>query len=229
MSTPWALGIAFVVAYLFGSLPFGYLIARIVAGVDIRKSGSGNIGATNVARVLGKRMGLLVLLLDCLKGALPTALLPIVLTDSNALRLHLAVLSGTAAILGHMFPCWLKFRGGKGVATALGVALALGPLSTAAAFAVFVLCVALTRIVSLSSILGACTFCGVELWWLRPAPFGEETWSLATFSIVVPLLIVIRHRSNLVRLMRGTEPKFQFGGKDQPIPSEKPQSVEPMP
>ncbi len=119
-----ALGVAFVAAYLVGSLPFGLLIGRYVAGVDIRQAGSGNIGATNVARVLGKRLGLIVLILDCLKGALPTAILPGLLSDSAGFRLHLAVVSGTAAILGHMFPCWLKFRGGKGVATALGVALA---------------------------------------------------------------------------------------------------------
>jgi glycerol-3-phosphate acyltransferase PlsY len=228
VTVPLALGAAFVVAYLIGSLPFGFLIARYVAGVDIRQSGSGNIGATNVARVLGKRLGLTVLLLDCLKGALPTACLPWLLSDSAGVRLHLAVVSGTAAILGHMFPCWLKFRGGKGVATALGVALALAPLSTAAAFLVFVVCMALTRIVSLSSILAACSFCGVELWRLRPSPFGDETWSLAAFSTFVPLLIIVRHRANLVRLLRGTEPKFQFGGKSKPpSPEEGPPSVGP--
>jgi glycerol-3-phosphate acyltransferase PlsY len=229
-----ALGAAFVVAYLIGSLPFGFLIARYLAGVDIRQSGSGNIGATNVARVLGKRLGLTVLLLDCLKGAVPTACLPWLLSDSAGLsgsageRLHLAVVSGTAAILGHMFPCWLKFRGGKGVATALGVALALAPLSTAAAFLVFVVCMALTRIVSLSSILAACSFCGVELWRLRPSPFGDETWSLAAFSTFVPLLIIVRHRTNLVRLLRGTEPQFHFGAKSKaPSPEEEPPSPEP--
>jgi glycerol-3-phosphate acyltransferase PlsY len=229
LSTPAACTIALLIAYLVGSLPFGFLIARYVAGVDIRKSGSGNIGATNVARVLGKKLGIAVLVLDCLKGALPTLILPPVLTDSAAFRLHLAVLSGTAAILGHMFPCWLKFRGGKGVATALGVALALAPLSTAAAFVMFVLCVALTRIVSLGSILAACTFCGVELWQLKPNPFGDETWSLATFSTLVPLLIILRHRSNLARLLRGTEPRFQFGGKSEPTPSDKPPTAEPAP
>ena len=222
MAVPFALGTAFVVAYLIGSLPFGFLIARYVAGVDIRQSGSGNIGATNVARVLGKKLGLAVLVLDCLKGALPTAGLPWPLSDSASLRLHLAVVSGTAAILGHMFPCWLKFRGGKGVATALGVALALAPLSTAAAFVVFVACMALTRIVSLSSILAAGSFCVAELWQLRPSPFGDETWSLAAFSTLVPLLIIIRHRSNLVRLMQGTEPKFQFGGKAKPPAGDAP-------
>jgi glycerol-3-phosphate acyltransferase PlsY len=200
-----------------------------VAGVDIRKSGSGKIGATNVARVLGKKLGIAVLVLDCLKGALPTLILPPVLTDSATFRPHLAVLSGTAAILGHMFPCWLKFHGGKGVATALGVALALGPLSTAAAFVVFVLCVALTRIVSLGSILAACTFCGVELWQLRPTPFGDEPWSLAAFSTLVPLLIILRHRSNLARLLRGTEPRFQFGGKSEPALPGQPPSAEPGP
>jgi glycerol-3-phosphate acyltransferase PlsY len=216
MTAPLAGVFAFLFAYLLGSLPFGYLIARYVAGVDIRKTGSGNIGATNVARVLGKKLGIAVLVLDCLKGALPTLLLPPLLAESATDRLHLAVLSGTAAIVGHMFPCWLKFRGGKGVATALGVALALGPLATGAAFVVFVLCVALTRIVSLGSVLAACTFCGVELWVLQPSPFGHETWSLATFSTLVPLLIVVRHRSNLSRLWRGTEPRFQFGDKSNP-------------
>jgi acyl phosphate:glycerol-3-phosphate acyltransferase len=215
MSLTLALAIAFVVAYLIGSLPFGLLIARFVAGVDIRQSGSGNIGATNVARVLGKRLGLTVLVLDCLKGAVPTIVLPICLAEGPVARQHLAVLSGTAAIWGHMFPCWLKFRGGKGVATALGVALALAPLSTAGAFVVFALSVALTRIVSLSSVLAACTFCGVELWQLRPEPFGDTTWSLAAFSTLVPLLIIFRHRSNLARLLRGTEPRFEFGGKAQ--------------
>jgi acyl phosphate:glycerol-3-phosphate acyltransferase len=229
MTLPWACGVAFLTAYLVGSLPFGLLIARSVAGVDIRQQGSGNIGATNVARVLGKKLGIAVLLLDCLKGALPTALLPWALADSTTHQLHLAVLSGTAAILGHMFPFWLKFRGGKGVATALGVALVLSPIATGAAFAVFVLCIALTRIVSLSSVLAACTFCGVELGLLGASAFGEQTWSLATFSTLAPLLIIFRHRSNLVRLLRGVEPRFEFGGKSKPAAAPTPLGDEQAP
>jgi glycerol-3-phosphate acyltransferase PlsY len=205
---------AFLLAYLAGSLPFGLIVARLFGGVDIRKEGSGNIGATNVARVLGAKYGALVLALDCVKGAAPTGLLPLLLLSPDSPQgVHLAVLSGVAAILGHMFPCWLGFRGGKGVATALGVALVLAPLASAVALGVFVCSMAVTRIVSLSSMIGACLFCGVEMWRLSPTPFGETTWSLALFSTVVPILIIVRHRTNVVRLIRGTEPKFRFGGK----------------
>ena len=124
----WAALAAFLLAYLAGSLPFGLIVARLFGGIDIRKEGSGNIGATNVARVLGAKYGAFVLSLDCVKGAAPTGLLPVLLLSSDLpQRVHLAVLSGVAAILGHMFPCWLGFRGGKGVATALGVALVLAP------------------------------------------------------------------------------------------------------
>lgn len=216
MSLELAALAAFVLAYLVGSLPFGLIVARMFGGLDIRQHGSGNIGATNVARVLGPKYGVLVLALDCVKGAAPTGLLPSLLLASNpSQHLHLAVLSGVGAILGHMFPCWIGFRGGKGVATALGVALVLAPLPSGVALAVFALCFAATRIVSLSSIVGAFAFCALELWTLRPAPFSESTWSLAAFSSVVPILIVVRHRTNLARLLRGTEPRFRFGGKER--------------
>jgi glycerol-3-phosphate acyltransferase PlsY len=205
---------AFVVAYAVGSIPFGLITARLVAGIDIRKAGSGNIGATNVGRLLGVRYFVLVLVLDCLKGALPTLLLPcFLLPPHSGAALHLAVMSGVAAILGHMFPCWLGFRGGKGVATALGVVLILAPQASAVATIVFAIGFAIARIVSLSSIGAACAFCVFEIAWLLPKPFGPETWSLAAFSIAVPLLIVVRHRSNLGRLFRGEEPRFQFGRK----------------
>ncbi len=228
MSFELAAAVAFVVGYLVGSLPFGLLIARRTSGVDIRKQGSGNIGATNVARVLGAKYGAMVLVLDCLKGAVPTALLPILLLPpASSGRLHLAVLTGVATILGHMFSFWIGFRGGKGVATALGVALVLSPWATAAAFVVFVTTFALSRYVSLSSMLAACVFCGTEMWLLCPAPFSESTWSLALFSTAVPLLIVLRHRANISRLMQGTEPKFRFGSKkeDRPEESNRPTSA----
>jgi glycerol-3-phosphate acyltransferase PlsY len=212
---------AFLVAYLVGSLPFGLIVARLAAGIDIRKHGSGNIGATNVARVLGPKYGATVLGLDGIKGAVPTGLLPMVLLAADSTQgVHLAVLSGTAAILGHMFPCWIGFRGGKGVATALGVAVVLAWEASAVALVVFLVCFALTRIVSLSSITAACAFCALELWNLRPTPFAEPTWSLALFSTVVPILIVGRHRTNLARLFRGTEPRFRFG-RPKDAPGEK--------
>ena len=118
-------------SYLAGSVPFGLLVAKVFTGTDIRKVGSGNIGATNVARTLGAKWGVLVLLLDALKGLLPVLLIPplFVSPESPAFD-HARVLSGVATILGHMFPLWLGFRGGKGVATSLGVILVLGPWST---------------------------------------------------------------------------------------------------
>jgi glycerol-3-phosphate acyltransferase PlsY len=229
MSFELAAVVAFLLAYLIGSLPFGLLVAQLFGRIDIRKQGSGNIGATNVARVLGAKFGAAVLVLDCLKGALPTALLPpLLIADDPARRLHLSVLSGVATILGHMFPCWLRFRGGKGVATALGVALVLGPAASGVAFLIFAVCFAATRIVSLSSILAACGFCGLEMWLLRPTPFGPATWSLAAFSAVVPLLIIVRHRTNLVRLYRGEEPKFRFGRKRQEDRGEEPEPPQPI-
>jgi glycerol-3-phosphate acyltransferase PlsY len=221
MSFGLAATIACVVGYLVGSLPFGLLVARITSGVDIRKQGSGNIGATNVARVLGAKYGVLVLVLDCLKGAIPTAVLPIALLPPDASgHQHLAVLTGVAAILGHMFSFWIGFRGGKGVATALGVALVLSHWATAAAFVAFVTTFALSRFVSLSSMLAACVFCAAEMWLLWPAAFSLSTWSLALFSTAVPLLIVIRHRSNIGRLLSGTEPKFR-GRKQEERAEEK--------
>lgn len=198
-----------VVAYLVGTIPFGLLIARWARGVDIRTLGSGNIGATNVGRVLGAKWGVFVLLLDALKGALPTALLPLVVVSPDDPRLmHLRVACGLAAVLGHMFPCWLKFRGGKGVATALGVVLVLSPWSTLIAFATFAASFAQFRIVSLSSMLAAVAYFVAVMWRLWPHPFADETWSLAAFAIAVPALILLRHRSNLLRLLRGEEGRY---------------------
>jgi acyl phosphate:glycerol-3-phosphate acyltransferase len=197
-------------AYLIGAIPFGLLVARLVRGIDIRTAGSGNIGATNVGRVLGAKWGAFVLVLDALKGALPTLLLPMLATTAeDPKRLHVAVGCGLAAVLGHMFPCWLRFRGGKGVATALGVIVVLAPWGTLVAVLTFAVVFGATRIVSLSSMLAAIAFCIGVMWRLWPQPFTEGTWSLAAFAIGVPLLIVVRHRANIGRLLRGEEGRYR--------------------
>ncbi len=207
-------------SYLAGSLPFGLILARAVKGIDIRQHGSGNIGATNVSRVLGTKWGAVCFVLDASKGALPVWLLPpLALAADDTTRTHWNVAAGLMAILGHMFPCWLRFHGGKGVATALGVVMILAPLSTAITFGVFAVCFAASRIVSLSSIVSAVAFAVAEMIILRPQPFGTEAWSLATFSLAVPTLIIARHRTNIARLLRGEERRFKFGDK-QSTPDE---------
>lgn len=210
-----AIGIAVPLAYLAGSIPFGLLVAKVFLKTDIRKQGSGNIGATNVARVLGIKWGLLVFLLDCAKGVLPTLLLPNLLLDSqHPAFMHLRIVSGILTVVGHMFPIWLRFRGGKGVATALGVVAVIGPVATAVAFVAFLLTFGIWRIVSLSSILAAlayaiCVIC--EGW---PQPFSAERWNQSAFAILIPALILLRHRSNIQRLIKGEEGKFQSKSKD---------------
>lgn len=196
-------------SYLIGSIPFGYLCGRLVRGIDIRQHGSGNIGATNVGRVLGGKWGLLVLALDGVKGIVPVAgLAPLLLDPPTADASHWRVAAGVATILGHMYPCWLGFRGGKGVATSLGVVACLGGWSTLAAAGVFAASFGIWRFVSLSSVLAAVAFAALQMILLRPNPFSEQNWSLAAFSLLVPLLIVIRHRSNIARLLRGEEQRF---------------------
>jgi glycerol-3-phosphate acyltransferase PlsY len=221
---PWTSGLlAAGLAYLVGSFPFGYLTARVVRGIDIRQHGSGNIGATNVGRVLGSRWGLFVLALDLLKGLLPVWLLPTWSIQPASEQMHLEVAVGVATIVGHMAPCWLGFRGGKGVATALGVVLFLAPWASLISAGSFAITFAVWRIVSLSSIIAVLAFAAAELTLLWPAPFSKSNWSLATFSLAVPLLIIFRHRSNIRRLIRGEEPRFRSGGdqtKAPPLESE---------
>jgi glycerol-3-phosphate acyltransferase PlsY len=213
--------LAALVAYLVGSLPFGLILGKLIRGIDIREHGSKNIGATNVARVVGGKWGAVVLVLDALKGALPVLLLPNALRSSDGSGfLHLQVICGIAAMLGHMFPCWLGFRGGKGVATAAGVVLVMAPIASVVALATFGLCFLVSRIVSLSSILAVSAFTVAQLWLLRPNPFSAETWSLAAFSIGAPALIIYQHRANIGRLLRGEEPRFQPKKREEPGASE---------
>lgn len=206
-------------AYLVGSFPFGWIVGRVFHGIDIREHGSRNIGATNVTRVLGAKWGGLCFVLDVLKGALPVWLLPrLLLATDDAAKIHWQVAAGLLAILGHMFPVWLRFRGGKGVATALGVVAMLchmttGNQTTLITFGVFLLSFLTSRIVSISSIASAVTFAAVQMFSLWPHPFRSESWSLAAFSLAVPALIIVKHRSNIGRLLRGEEHRFEFRKK----------------
>ncbi|MGZ0169094.1 MAG: glycerol-3-phosphate 1-O-acyltransferase PlsY [Planctomycetales bacterium] len=211
MTSPIAELITIALAYLCGSLPFGLLIARAVAGVDIRQQGSGNIGATNVGRVLGAKWGIAALLLDALKGLLPVLLIPRCFAESDTSWFDLLqVVAGVSTVVGHMFPVWLKFHGGKGVATSLGVVVVLTPFGSLAAFGGFALCMLASRIVALSSIVSALVFAIGQMFILQPNPFALEKLPLSVFSLAVPALIVLQHRSNIGRLMRGEEKKFQF-------------------
>jgi glycerol-3-phosphate acyltransferase PlsY len=178
-------------AYLAGSIPFGLLMARL-KGVDIRAAGSGNIGATNVARVVGKPLGMLVLVLDAAKGFGPAF---------AALRLtgpRVAAIAGILAIVGHVFPVWLRFRGGKGVATGLGVFLALAPMEAGVSFAVYAVVYAIGRISSLGSLCAGAALLGAM--YARSEPPEIMALGAAAFA-----LIVWRHRGNIGRLLRREE------------------------
>lgn len=204
-------------SYLAGSIPFGLILGKLLRGIDLRDHGSGNIGATNAGRILGYRWGLVCLVLDALKGFLPVALLPqcFFATGDPSIG-HATVLAGIATIVGHMFSCFLNFRGGKGVATSLGVLLMLSPKGLLVAVAVFAVSIWLWRYVSLSSILAAVGYGCFELIRLSPTPFSATTWSQAAFAIAVPVLIVIQHRSNIRRLLNGDERKLTRKGKVSP-------------
>ncbi|KPL01837.1 MAG: hypothetical protein AMK75_03745 [Planctomycetes bacterium SM23_65] len=197
--------LAVVLCYLLGSIPFGYLIGRM-GGIDIRQWGSKNVGATNVARVLGFRRGVLVFVLDTLKGAAAVGLLGRGFTGWFALNPSLClVLSGAAVVLGHTFTCWLQFKGGKGVATALGAWLVLAPIATLIALAVWILLVAVWRYVSLGSIVAAvalpCVLVALNYSRL------DAVLPHLVFAILLTVLVIVRHTSNIGRLLKGTESK----------------------
>jgi glycerol-3-phosphate acyltransferase PlsY len=194
-------------AYLLGSIPFGLLLAKLFGGADVRKSGSGNIGAANVTRVVGPLAGILTLALDAAKGA-AGVWLAARFTEENATWMMLAAL---AALVGHCFPVWLKFKGGKGVATALGVFLALCLPAAVAALIVFLIVVASWRYVSLGSIAAAAAMPLLMyfLWAPRHAPPLVITFG----SLAAAALIVYKHDANIQRLVQGEEPKFSWGKK----------------
>ncbi len=197
-----------MIAYLLGSIPFGYLIVRAKEGGDIRQTGSGGTGATNVSRRAGKMAGVVTLLLDALKGTV-AVLIAKGLAAGMSDAPWMVAAAAIAVILGHLFPVWLGFRGGKGVATGVGVFLALAPLAVGAAAILFVIIVWTTRYVSLGSIVGAVT---IPLFiWVQNEFFGAapDLWPLQTAAICGALLIVLAHRGNIERLLNGSENKFK--------------------
>ncbi len=198
-----------VAAYLIGAIPFGLLFGRL-RGVDIRLHGSRNIGATNVGRVLGRKWGLLCLALDILKGVLPVAAAGLILPgDLAAERLLSWLLVGLAAVLGHVFPIYLGFRGGKGVATTIGVAVAIYPYYTVAmliALVAYGLVRFTTGLISLGSLTIAIVFPLALLAYLRVCGVSlGDAWPLQAGAVLLGTLIVVRHRGNIRRLLRGEE------------------------
>jgi glycerol-3-phosphate acyltransferase PlsY len=217
----WTYFATAVVAYLLGSIPFGYLLVRLFRKEDIRSFGSGNIGATNVARSGAKGLGIATLVLDALKGFIAVAVAERMNTmhhsevsyTSGGEIVHVLTfpdlstaiaLSAVFAILGHVFPVWLRFKGGKGVATGLGVFMAISPKAVGVALVVFAVVFFLTRFVSLASVVSAAVFPVVAILMQR----DSITRSVAFAMWFVALIIVLKHRANIVRLAEGTEPRF---------------------
>lgn len=200
-------------AYLIGSIPFSFLIVRMVAGKDVRQHGSGNVGATNVARTAGKLPGIVALLLDIAKGYAVVKLAEFLVARPDwpfaageevwQSRAFWVALAGFVAVLGHMFPVWLRFHGGKGVATAGGVFLALNPVVVLGAVLVFAIVLLMFRYVSLASIMTAAAIPLLFRFLVRAAPF----WHIV-FSIAISIVVIVKHRSNVARLVSGTERKL---------------------
>jgi glycerol-3-phosphate acyltransferase PlsY len=193
-------------AYLIGSIPTSIWVSRYFFGIDIREYGSGNAGATNSFRVLGPRWGTFVMAIDVLKGVAATSLYVLIphylQADSASERINFMVGLGLAAVVGHIFPLWAEFRGGKGVATLFGMILAIQPLVAVCCVGVFLLVLYLTRFVSLSSILASVAFAVLILF-----IFNEREPLYRAFAIAVTLLVILTHQKNISRLLRGNESK----------------------
>ena len=203
-----------VTSYLIGSIPFSFLIVKLMTGADIRRVGSRNVGATNVARSFGKLPGIIALILDAAKGYAAVAVAKWIVSrpdwplqpgaDASPLhsRAFWIAVAGLIAVLAHMFPVWLRFHGGKGVATAAGAFLAIDPIAVAGGLLVFLIVILSTRFVSLASIVSAASI-PIFLRFLTQAPF----WTLVV-SIVIAMLIIVKHHGNIRRLLAGAEPRF---------------------
>ncbi|MBN1109046.1 MAG: glycerol-3-phosphate 1-O-acyltransferase PlsY [Bacteroidales bacterium] len=203
-------GIAVTASYLLGSVPTAVWAGKVFHGIDVREHGSGNAGAANAVRVLGWKTGIPVLLTDMAKGWM-AAMLPVLLKlaePGTAGLINLQIMTGVVAVIGHIFPLFAGFRGGKGVATVFGVLLALHPLLTLSCLLVFVIVLALTRIISLGSMSAGIAF-PVLLFTL----FDTPSLIFRIFSVFVAVVLLVTHRNNIKRLIRGEEKKF-FGKKE---------------
>jgi glycerol-3-phosphate acyltransferase PlsY len=199
MENEYMLVVLALCAYLFGAIPTGLLLTRRFGKEDIRKVGSGNIGATNVYRVAGRKLGIITLIGDCLKGVIPVVLAQQVF-DFSGTSLALVAL---AAFIGHCFPVYLGFKGGKGVATALGIFLVLSPLAVLTVLVVFVLFLWRWRYISLASIAAATA--------IVPAVFlTTGSWPIFIVTLVIAAIVIWRHKDNIKRLLNGTENRFSF-------------------
>jgi glycerol-3-phosphate acyltransferase PlsY len=194
------------IAYLIGSIPSGYLIVRAKEGGDVRETGSGGTGATNVSRSAGKGAGILTLVLDVIKGVFVVFLSGTLSDGLFPYADWTIAFAGVLAILGHIFPVWLRFRGGKGVATALGVFLMLAPIVVVVALVIFAITFALTRFVSLASILAISSIAITILLLMLFDPFELPN---AIAALLSAGLVLFAHRANIQRLIAGTEPKFE--------------------
>jgi glycerol-3-phosphate acyltransferase PlsY len=204
--------IAIISAYLLGAIPFGLLIAK-AHGKDLRSIGSGNIGATNVSRALGRKWAYFCFILDVLKGLIPMLVTMLIAKPNSVLTLWLWLAVGCAAVLGHIFPIYLKFKGGKGVATSFGVALGLWPYYTICvllAAGVWVLVVLIWRYVSLASIAASVAFPLVLIVAIIVTPDWDFSylWPILIIAVAIPIMVIIRHRENIKRLLAGTESKI---------------------
>ncbi|QUB97854.1 glycerol-3-phosphate 1-O-acyltransferase PlsY [Leptotrichia sp. oral taxon 221] len=190
-----------IVAYILGSIPNALWIGKVFKGIDVREHGSKNTGSTNAARVLGAKLGILTLILDISKGAIPTLIATMLLESSISV-----ILVGICAILGHSFSIFMKFKGGKAVATTVGVFIVLVPGAILLAAVIFFLVFGITRYVSLSSMIGAIS---LPIWII----LFYKNIPLTIFGIIIAILIIVRHKSNIQRLLNGTESKFSINKK----------------
>lgn len=190
-----------IVAYILGSIPNALWIGKVFKGIDVREHGSKNTGSTNAARVLGAKLGILTLILDISKGAIPTLIATMLLDSSISV-----ILVGICAILGHSFSIFMKFKGGKAVATTVGVFIVLVPGAILLAAVIFFLVFGITRYVSLSSMIGAIS---LPIWII----IFYKNIPLTIFGIIIAILIIVRHKSNIQRLLNGTESKFSINKK----------------